>query len=243
MFRYHTAIKLSLYQSEVRGGVNNYKRKSVAMKKNISVGSCISLLRASRSTPGSNLGFTLVEMLIVMAIAGVLVGIALPGFNFLLTGAKLDSGVDKIAQAVSKSRNLSLNNRGNERIVICPSTDHNDPSVVNPSCNATTETDYSDGWLVFIDCDADGIFDGATNVCDDIDTAGSALDAPERIISIQPQFQDITLVSSDTNRIIFDRSGRTLSTTNFTVRKDGNDYATISVNNLGRMSVTHHDYY
>lgn len=243
MFRYYTGMKSSLYQSEVRGGVDNYNGKSVVMKKNINTGSCILQLRASRSMTKSNLGFTLVEMLIVMALAGVLIGIALPGFNFLLTGAKLDSGVDKIAQAISKSRNLSLNNRRNERIVICPSTDHNDPSVVNPSCNATTETDYSDGWLVFIDCDADEIFDGATNVCDDIDTAGSALDAPERILSIQPQFQDITLVSSDNNRIVFDRSGRALSTTNFTIRKDGNDYATISVNNLGRMSVTQHDYY
>ena len=223
--------------------MNNYKRNSVAMKKNISTGSCILQTYMSRSKPGSSLGFTLVEMLIVMAIAGVLIGIALPGFNFLLTGAKLDSGVDKIAEAVSMSRNLSLNNRGNERIVICPSTDHNDPSVVNPNCNGAGTTDYSDGWLVFIDCDADGIFDATTNVCDDIDTPGSALDAPERLISIQPQFDDITLVSSDNNRIVFDRSGRTLSTTNFTIRKDGNDYATISVNNLGRMSVTHHDYY
>lgn len=244
MFRYYTAMKKSLYQSEVRGGVSNYKRISVVMNKIISnIGSCNLQSVSSRSKTRPSAGFTLVEMLIVMAIAGVVIGIALPGFGFLITGAKLDSGVDKIAEAISMSRNLSLNNRGGDRIVICPSSDHNDPSVTDPSCNATTDQDYSDGWLVFIDCDGDEIFDAATNVCDDIDTAGSLPDAPERILSIQPRFNDITLESSDANRIVFDRSGRTLSTTNFTIKKDGNDYATVNVNNLGRMTVTHHDYY
>ncbi|MGI9317711.1 MAG: GspH/FimT family pseudopilin [bacterium] len=208
-----------------------------------SIGSRNLQVYSSRLKPRSSLGFTLVEMLIVMAIAGVLVGLALPGFNFLLTGAKLDSGVDKITEAISYSRSLSLNNRGTERIVICPSSDHNNPAVVNPSCSATTEQDYSEGWLVFIDCNGDELFDAATNLCDDIDTPGSAADTPEQIISVQTQFKDITLESSDANRIVFDRSGRTLSTTDFTIKKDGNDYATVNVSALGSMSITHHDYY
>jgi len=234
-------MKVSLCQLEVRGKMNNNSNTvavndSVAADKKIrNTGSRSLPIYSSRLKPRSSLGFTLVEMLIVMSVVGVLISIALPGFSSLLIGSKLDSGVDKITEAISYSRNISLNNRNNERIVICPSSDHNDPTVVNPSCSAAAEQDYSEGWLMFIDCNGDETFDAATNLCDGLTT-------PEELISVQTRFKDITLESSDANRIVFDRSGRTLSTTNFTVKKDGQDYATVSVNNLGRMSLTHHDY-
>ncbi|MGB5709182.1 MAG: GspH/FimT family pseudopilin [Arenicellales bacterium] len=209
---------------------------SVAADKKIrNTGSRSLLIYSSRLKPRSSLGFTLVEMLIVMSVVGVLISIALPGFSSLVIGSKLDSAVDKITEAISYSRNLSLNNRNNERIVICPSSDHNNPTVVNPSCSAAAEQDYSEGWLMFIDCNGDEMFDAVANLCDGLTT-------PEELINVQTRFKDITLESSDANRIVFDRSGRTLSTTNFTVKNDGQDYATVSVNNLGRMSLTHHDY-
>ena len=189
-------------------------------------------------------GFTLIELFIVLAIVGILVGIAIPGFTNLLLQAKLDSGVEKMTQAISFSRNLALNNNAGQRVIICPSTD---PEADSPSCAATTVSDYHTGWLVFLDCDGDQVLDTTATVDCDLDgtveTAAGVHDDKDQLLRVQSAFEELEITSTTTNRVAFQRAGRATSSTVFNVNRNGVPYATITMNSVGNLSVEYHDYF
>ncbi len=191
-----------------------------------------------------NQGFTLIELFVVLAIAGILVSFALPGFSNLMLQARLDGGVDKLSQAISFSRNLALNNIGDQTIVICPSTN---PEADSPTCAAAATTAYHTGWLVFLDCNNNQVLDAAVTVdCDEdgtIETAAGNDDDREQLMRVQSAFDRIEIESADTNRIVFQRAGRAVSATTFDVRKDGVSYATLTMNLLGNQSTAYNEYF
>ncbi len=184
------------------------------------------------------MGFTIIELMIVLTIAGVLVSIAAPGFSALMLNSKLDSGVDKVTRALSFTRNLSLNNGVSERTVICPS---DNPDAAAPTCRPTTETNYQTGWIVFIDCDGDEILDSATTPsdCNGDGTSSTDPDDVEEILRVQVELKDITISSTNTARIVFDQFGRAQNAVIFNIKKDGITFASITINALGRMNVAH----
>jgi Tfp pilus assembly protein FimT len=186
-----------------------------------------------------------VELFIALAIVGILVGFALPGFSNMLLEARMDSGVDKLTRAISLSRNLSLNNTGDQRVVICPSTN---PEADEPTCADASETSYHTGWLVFIDCDNDQILDSTATVDCDLDgaveTGVGVDDDKDRVLRVQSAFDRLEIESTSTDRIVFRRNGRADNAITFNVGSDGTTYAEISMNPLGNLSIVpNHDFF
>lgn len=94
---------------------------------------------AKRST-----GFTLVEMLMAVAIVAVLGAIALPGFGNTLGRLRQQSALGDLQTALNQAR-IAAVSRG-RHVVACPTLDGTD-------CAHTTE--WHHGWLLFADLDHD----------------------------------------------------------------------------------------
>lgn len=88
-------------------------------------------------------GFTLVELMVTIAIVAILSAIALPSFSTAIRNSRLASTTNEFIAAVNLARSEAVkSNRGSR---ICASSN-------GSSCS----TDWSQGWIVWADANGDG---------------------------------------------------------------------------------------
>lgn len=85
-------------------------------------------------------GFTLIEMLIVLAVVATLAGLAAPAFGKLIGKTRAQAARSQLAVALNEAR-IGAVARG-MHVVVCPSTDQR-------HCDDTTR--WHHGWIVFAD--------------------------------------------------------------------------------------------
>ncbi|SFM95739.1 type IV fimbrial biogenesis protein FimT [Halopseudomonas pachastrellae] len=79
-------------------------------------------------------GFTLTELLVALALLGILVSIGVPSFSRLINQHRLDSAQDALERSIRFTRNEAI--------------DRNEPVVMMPLAG-----DWNRGWQVFVDRD------------------------------------------------------------------------------------------
>lgn len=92
-----------------------------------------------------NLGFTLIELMVVIIIAAILLTIAVPSFDSLIKRNNVDSLQSKLSSALSTARTEAASR--NKVVTICSSTDE-------ATCSGT----WNDGWIIFEDNDNERTF-------------------------------------------------------------------------------------
>lgn len=88
-------------------------------------------------------GFTLIEMMMVLAIGAILLTVAVPSFVAMTKNNKLTSHVNTLVSHVHFAR-TEASKRGT-RIILCRTAN---PAASSPTCGGTAYT-WSKGWLVF----------------------------------------------------------------------------------------------
>ncbi|MES2369189.1 MAG: GspH/FimT family pseudopilin [Pseudomonadota bacterium] len=97
-------------------------------------------------------GFTLVELLVVLAVGSILLAIAVPGYGFLMNTNRLAAVTNDLVTALQLARSEAVK-RG-MRVTVCKT---GDAGAVPPACDATV--DWHEGWLVFVDAGMTGVID------------------------------------------------------------------------------------
>lgn len=100
-------------------------------------------------------GFTLTELLITLAIAGILAMIGAPAMGSLLARTQDASIESSIAGGLRNARNAAVMH--NARVVVCPSPDGR---------RCRPDGDWQHGWLIAQDTDHDGQPDAGQPIID-----------------------------------------------------------------------------
>jgi len=96
----------------------------------------------SSTGPGRTSGFTLFELMIAVAIVGILLAIAAPNFRDAMMNVRLSAQTNDLMTDLALARSESL--KRNLPVLLCPSTDAE-----------TCGGNWKDGWIVFVDADND----------------------------------------------------------------------------------------
>lgn len=97
-------------------------------------------------------GFTLVELVVVMAVGAILLAIAVPGYAFLLNSSRLAAVTNDLVTTLHLARSEAIK-RG-ARVTVCMTAN---AGAAAPACDSTAK--WHDGWLLFVDNGVRGVID------------------------------------------------------------------------------------
>ena len=95
-------------------------------------------------------GFTLIELMVALIIAGILFTVAGPTLKPFIEGSQIVSATNELLSAMHVARSEAIKSNG--RVTICESGD-------GATCSATGS--WKNGWIVFFDADGNGAGTGA----------------------------------------------------------------------------------
>jgi len=99
-------------------------------------------------------GFTLVELMVTIAIAAVLLSVGIPSLTSLYEGYRAESEIRKVQQYLMLARNQAVSY--GTRVTLCP--------LSGSSCGS----DWNSGFSIFIDNGVIGTIDASSGVTDQI---------------------------------------------------------------------------
>lgn len=102
----------------------------------------------------NNHGFTLIELIVTLAVVSILLLTGIPMLNQMTTSNRLSTQINTVAGSLAIARSESIK-RGTS-ITLCGSTD-----------GATCDTDsWESGWIIFADADNNAVLDSSAGTSD-----------------------------------------------------------------------------
>ena len=97
-------------------------------------------------------GFTLLELMVILAIVSITVSLGVPGFRGVILDSRMVSDANQFVSAINLARSSAV--RFQRDAVICTSDDY---SAATPTCSG--DTNWAAGWIVWVDKDRDATVD------------------------------------------------------------------------------------
>ena len=98
-----------------------------------------------------NKGFSIIELMITIALAGTLLAIGVPSFATTINNNRMTAAINEFVGAITIARMEAITRRAD--IVMCKAN-----ASLN---NCVTTGDWSNGWIIFVDDDGAGDYDSA----------------------------------------------------------------------------------
>ncbi len=118
--------------------------------------------RPSCFTSTATLGFTIVEMMIAIAIIAVIAALALPSLSQFFARNDLIGSTNELITGISQARAEAISR--SSTVTLCPSSD-------GAGCD---NGDWESGWIVFADNNANGALNAGEDIVADSSGAGTA---------------------------------------------------------------------
>ena len=159
-------------------------------------------------------GFTLLELLITVALISILAAFAIPSMRSFSQNDRLTTNINTMIGHLAYARSEAV--KRHAQVSICISND-------TVGC---TGGNWEDGWIVYVDADANGTFDAAT-LNEDILRVNQALDGNN----------NFTPTAAYTFQVTYDNRGFVTSTGGFLLcdGRTGDFGKTITISNTGRV--------
>lgn len=163
-------------------------------------------------------GFTLVELIITMVVAGILIAIAVPSFQSVIRNNQLSTQANEFVSALNLARSEAVT-RGT-RVAVCKSAN-------GTSC--TTSGDWAQGWIVFADPDNDA----HVNSVDEIIRVRERLDGTVTMVGTANVANYVSFLSNGFSQTV---SGSVQAGNFILTAATGSKTITINLNASGRVS-------
>ena len=209
------------------------------MLKNITILKLTALARWStrrRITRFLHDGFSLIELLVVVAIMAILAAIAAPSFTGLIASAAVSQAVNGFISDTRYARGESM--RRGKNVTICRS---NNPFATTPACSTGNGSDvgaWMEGWVVFIDENSNGGF----NAGDTVLRVQEPLRGISNFLAVDA---NTTSTRTDGNYITYDamgravgQQGRWLVHASGSLSSNASYTRTLCMNSVGRVRVS-----
>lgn len=118
-------------------------------------------------------GYTLIEMMVTIAIVAVLAALALPSFQSLVLSTRASSGANRMLALLSTARSEAV--ARNRRVVICRSD-------TGTECSTDSEAGWEVGAMAYVDVNSDNSYDATID--------------GEPILAAVPCAQDVTIAGN-----------------------------------------------
>ena len=107
-------------------------------------------------------GFTLLELMVVVAIVGVLMAVAIPAMGNFIRNGRITAAANDVMAALHFTRSEAIKRR--QPVTLCTSA--NAVQANNqPNANATcADSQFITGWIVFVDLNQDGVRDAGDTI-------------------------------------------------------------------------------
>ncbi|ENW05846.1 pilus assembly FimT family protein [Acinetobacter beijerinckii] len=169
---------------------------------------------------GKSRGFTLVELMVTIAIFAVIAMMAVPAFGNMMTTQKLNSSTRELAIAINQAKSQAAMMK--TTVALCLNKTNTDNDFTKDECASATIPEYT--------------ATSGSPPLPNLTTAQKDEILKSRVISVQIDPR-ITVESTSSNAVLFNEIGSVTATQTFIFCKSG-EQRTVQVTRLGNIQKT-----